>query len=156
MNAVLIIDDDWAIRESLTDILHTVQPRLRVLCAPNGQKGIELACAEHPDLILLDGQMPDMNGAQVAGLLRQTPATSKIPLVAMTGYDACSEAASDLYRLCDVWLSKPFSLDCLLGLVRHLFDPADSVRQNHLNSHKFKRFTSRSFVTRPAAAVTIA
>lgn len=155
MNAVLIIDDDWATRESLTDVLYTIQPRLRVLCAANGQKGIELACAEHPDLILLDGQMPDMNGAQVAGLLRQTPATSKIPLVAMTGYDACSEAASDLYHLCDVWLSKPFSLDCLLGLIRHLFEPADSNRHTQPNGHKVKRFTSRSFVTRPAAAMTI-
>lgn len=150
MNAVLIIDDDWSIRESLTDALCTVQPHVRVLCAPTGQKGVEIACAERPDLILLDGLMPDMNGAQVAGLLRQTPITSKIPLVAMTGCDACSEAATNLYRLCDAWLSKPFSLDCLLGLIRHLFEPT-----SQFHGSKPKRFTTHSFTTRSRPAIII-
>jgi DNA-binding response OmpR family regulator len=153
MNAVLIIDDDWAVRETLTEILYLVTPRLRVLCAANGQKGIELACAEQPDLILLDGNMPDLNGVQVAGFLRQTAATSKIPLVAMTGCDACSEAASALYRLCDAWLSKPFSVECLLALIRHIFEPADA--NNQTNGSKPKRFAPRSFTSRSRPAVTI-
>ena len=156
MNVVLIIDDDWAIRESLTDILYHVQPRLRVLCAPNGKKGIEIACAESHDLILLDGNMPDMSGIQVAGLLRQTAATSKIPLVAMTGYDACSDAASALYRLCDAWLAKPFSVDCLLGLIRHIFEPADGDNHNRSKSGRPKQFTTRSLTGRRPLPATIA
>jgi DNA-binding response OmpR family regulator len=155
MNAVLIIDDDWAIRESLTDILCVVQPHLRVLCAPNGQKGIEMAAAERPDLILLDGQMPDMNGAQVAGLLRQSPLTSKIPLVAMTGFDASNEAATDLYRLCDAWLTKPFSLDCLLNLIRHIFEPTEANNHTQTNPTKSKRFTPHPFAVRTRTAATI-
>jgi CheY-like chemotaxis protein len=123
MNVVLIIDDDWAIRETLTDILRAVQPNLRVLSAANGHRGMEMALNEQPDLILLDAQMPDMNGAQLATSLRQTDTTSKIPLVAISGSDPSHPAAADLYKLCDGWLNKPFSVDCLLHLIQHLFEP---------------------------------
>jgi two-component system cell cycle response regulator DivK len=155
MNLVLIIDDDWAIRESLTDILYLVQPHLRVLCAANGQKGIEMACAELPDLILLDGNMPDMNGVQVASQLRQLSATSKIPLIAMTGSDACGEAASALYRLCDAWLTKPFNIDCLMGLIRHISEPADAAN-HHTPIGRPKQFTNRPLTGRRPLSATIA
>ena len=136
MNVVLIIDDDWAIRELLTDILRAIQPALKVLSASNGQKGVALACSELPDLILLDGQMPIMNGSQVATTLRQTTATSKIPLVAMTGHDDNNPATADLYKLCDAWVTKPFSMDCLHHLIGHFFETTTQPAKRY-NLHSF-------------------
>ena len=135
MNAVLIIDDDWAIRETLSDILQGVQSNLRVLSASSGKRGLEMALHEQPDLILLDAHIPDMNGAQLATSLRQTSATSKIPLVAISGSDPSNPAAAELYKLCDGWLNKPFATDCLLHLIQHLFEPTIRPSETKLNRY---------------------
>jgi CheY-like chemotaxis protein len=53
----------------------------RVLTAEDGAVPVELACTEHPQLVLLDVDMPRMNGYQLARLLRNEPRTANIPIV---------------------------------------------------------------------------
>jgi two-component system sensor histidine kinase/response regulator len=60
---------------------------LEVLCAVNGRVGIRLAQEVHPDLIILDVQMPEVNGYEVARILKASPDTVDIPIIMFTRQD---------------------------------------------------------------------
>ena len=79
---ILIVDDD-------KDILSVLEKRLDmagfdVMSASNGQRGITIAKTEHPDLIILDVQMPNMDGGEVAQRLRADAVTENIPILFLT------------------------------------------------------------------------
>lgn len=78
---VLIVDDEPA---KLQVLRHILQDSYRLLFARDGDKAIELACRERPDLILLDVMMPGMTGYQVCRQLKQEPATWAIPVIFVT------------------------------------------------------------------------
>lgn len=78
---VLIIDDDPIV----VDIMETVfDGDLRILTARNGRAGIAMACAENPDLILLDVRMPDMDGYETCRQLKSMAETADIPVIFLT------------------------------------------------------------------------
>jgi len=68
--------------------------RYEVLTCTNGSSGLIVASKEHPDLILLDIIMPEMNGGQVAGLLLDNPKTKDIPVLFITAIASRSEVQS--------------------------------------------------------------
>lgn len=59
---------------------------LNVLCAPNGVAGLQMARENHPDLIVLDIAMPDIDGLRVCRILRASPETEKIPVIFLTSH----------------------------------------------------------------------
>lgn len=61
---------------------------LEVLCAVNGRQGIRLAQENHPDLIVLDVQMPEVDGFEVARTLKASPETADIPIIMFTRQDS--------------------------------------------------------------------
>lgn len=107
MRVVLVVDDNTAVREVVADFLATVLPDWQILQAEDGAAGIALTQIEKPDLILMDANMPAMNGFEAAQKLRQTPDTQHIPIIAIS--DGSSDVASALYLLSDAILPKPFS-----------------------------------------------
>jgi signal transduction histidine kinase/CheY-like chemotaxis protein/HAMP domain-containing protein len=86
---VLIVDDDAKAREILTAYL--AEPGCQTLSAPGGREAIEMACAEQPDLILLDLMMPDVSGFEVIDALRADSRTSAIPIVIVTAKQLTAE-----------------------------------------------------------------
>lgn len=112
---VLIADDE-------IHIVHVVTIKLRnngyeVITAENGEEAYELACAEIPDIIITDYQMPVMTGIELVEKLRSTEQTQHIPVIMLT---ARSYAVSPEQRerlLIHDCLSKPFSPRELLGNV---------------------------------------
>lgn len=80
---VLIVDDDPAVLETHRRLV--AQTGRRVLTAQDGHKGLELAIAEKPDLILLDLMMPEMDGFAVLDALHSRPETRSIPVIIVTG-----------------------------------------------------------------------
>lgn len=111
MLVVLIIDDSEIIRSTLADLLTWGDTNIRILHARNGQEGIDLALAEMPDVILLDGLMPILDGHETARILRELPETKSIPLIAITSEIHLTPMAVGLRALCDDSLLKPFTLD---------------------------------------------
>ena len=81
--AVLVIDDQPFFTNMLRNVLE--QQGFRVLVAQNGPDGLKLAKAHPPDIILLDIEMPEMNGFTVCERLKQDVALKHVPVVILTG-----------------------------------------------------------------------
>lgn len=111
---LLIIDDDPLVLKTVTELLRAAGHS--VLAAPGGHDGLAQAKAERPDLILLDYQMPEMNGLAVLERLKDDSATRGIPVVALTSGSA--EDANRLIRAgCIGFIPKPFEAGSLPRLV---------------------------------------
>lgn len=92
--SILVVED------STTQALHLrmllEREGLRVLLARNGREGVQKARELHPDLILLDIQMPEMNGFEACRSLKGEPGTAHIPIVMFTRYDDAESVMSGL------------------------------------------------------------
>jgi len=82
-----------------------------------GQAAIELARQRRPDLILLDIQLPDITGMEVAHQLKAGEETRSIPIIAVTAFAMSGDRAKFLESGCDDYLAKPFNVLEFLGLV---------------------------------------
>lgn len=82
---VLVVEDSTTQALHLQALLE--EAGLQVVCAYDGQSGLERARQSHPDLIVLDVQMPDMNGFQVCQALKSSNDTKKIPVIMFTRHD---------------------------------------------------------------------
>ena len=91
-----------------------------VLEAENGVQGIQVAQAESPDLILVDINMPDMDGYEVTARLRQIPALGKVPIVALTANVLRGDRERSLQAGCDGYIQKPLDVDMLPSQVEAL------------------------------------
>lgn len=89
MNKVLIVDDDFISLEVLKAMLS--QYPLDIHTATNGPDAIELATQIHPELIILDYEMPTMTGAEACLQLRLQPEFKNIPILALTGHQSSAE-----------------------------------------------------------------
>ncbi len=98
-----------------------------VLSAMSGLDGIAIAAEVVPDLILLDIQLPQMDGYEVAQELRGNPALKDVPIIAVTSYAMVGDRERTLAAGCNDYIEKPINPDTFLKQVEtHLSDrPAD-------------------------------
>lgn len=120
MADILMIDDDEAIRMLVKIYLehagHTVRE------AANGQDGIIMAQTNVPALIILDINMPVMDGTQTMKALQADPATKDIPVIALSAVTV-SEMRDDMHLLgCSSYVEKPIDFDILLEHTSRLLD----------------------------------
>ncbi len=102
---VLIVEDSLDIAQPLADAFRFSD--FSVLVAPTAVQALQLAHERRPDVILMDIQLPDMNGLAVADTLKQDPATSAIPIIAMTAYDIDAQQVKTITRACVGYAQKP-------------------------------------------------
>lgn len=100
-----------------------------VLCAIDAESGLALARDERPDLILMDIQLPGMDGLAATAVLKQDPVTAAIPVIAVTAMAMTSDREKTRAAGCDGYISKPLRyrelyacIDTLLGLSTPQFD----------------------------------
>jgi two-component system, OmpR family, KDP operon response regulator KdpE len=101
---VLIIEDDAPIRRALRNALQDMADRL--LEAPSGREGVDLAATARPDLIVLDLGLPDMPGLDVCHEIRSW---SRVPIVVLSARHADAEKVQLLNAGADDYVTKPFS-----------------------------------------------
>lgn len=124
---ILIIDDDDAfasvLASSLTDEGYEVER------TNNGADGLRRAAEARPDLVLLDVNLPSLNGFDIARLLRNTPVHGNVPILFLSGADDLAVRVRGI-RLSDVdFLPKPFSIDELLTRIQRARDGATARRK---------------------------
>ena len=115
---LLIIDDEAVIRDGFKRFLSIKLPEINVITAEDGNKGLQLAQLEKPDLILLDLSMPEMTGFEV--LTQMAFHSIQIPVIVMTAFD--TEPNQNMIRITtrsdDIKiLRKPVNLDELATLI---------------------------------------
>ena len=118
MHSILIIDDDNATVQFL-EILFMGRG-YGVICATSGAQGIELARQHHPDLIMVDVMMPDMNGYAVCQQLRADPITAEIPIVILTARNSLADKATGYESGANRFLVKPVAITRLAEIVDEL------------------------------------
>jgi PAS domain S-box-containing protein len=114
---VLLVDDHEGNLEMLAAYLRI--KGCEVLTAHNGLKAIALACEQRPDIILMDVQMPDMDGLETTRRLRADPAFRLTPIIALTALAMPGDQELCLDAGMDDYLSKPLGLKELHGTVIH-------------------------------------
>lgn len=88
-----------------------------IVHAADGVEGIALARRYRPDLILMDIQLPGMDGLAAVRLLKSEPDTSRIPIIALTAFAMAGDGDRMLAAGCNDYLAKPFSYKDLLARV---------------------------------------
>ncbi len=112
---ILVIEDNEQNLYLVTFILE--QNGYQVIPARDGREGIELAGRETPALILLDIQLPEMDGYAVAGALRSNPALADVPIVAVTSYAMVGDREKVLAAGCTGYIEKPINPETFMGQV---------------------------------------
>ena len=114
----ILIVDDVVSNVLLLKILLTNE-KFQVCTASNGNMCIEMAKSEHPDLILLDVMMPDLNGFDTAVILKKAPETHEIPIIFLTALNNPSDLVKGFQVGANDFLTKPFNKEELVMRVMH-------------------------------------
>jgi len=112
---ILIVDDDEELRETLKDQL-VLHDEFEVLTAGTASKGMELAKADHFDLLVYDVSLPDMDGREAVRLLRK--GGFKTPIVMLTGNVSDADQILGLDAGANDYITKPFKFAVLLARIR--------------------------------------
>jgi signal transduction histidine kinase/CheY-like chemotaxis protein len=107
---VLYIEDNPANLKLVQEIVR-FRPDLRLLSAPDGPAGLALARSRHPEVILMDLNLPGMSGFEVLAALRRDPATAAIPAIALTANAMPRDVERGLAAGFDRYLTKPIDID---------------------------------------------
>jgi len=120
MTVILVAEDEKDIRELIGFTLRFAG--YTVLLAENGLEAVELAQAEHPDLIILDVRMPKMTGYDACRQLKENPDTDNIPVVFLSAKGQEGEIQQGLESGAEEYILKPFAPDELTDQVRAVLE----------------------------------
>jgi two-component system, cell cycle response regulator DivK len=115
---ILVVDDSEDMRELLQRLLE--RAGYRVVLAEDGQTSLTLAKLHHPDLILMDLSLPDMDGWEAVGHLRKMREFRTIPIIAVTAHVSPREEARAMAAGCTAHIGKPFDTRVLLQSIARL------------------------------------
>lgn len=126
MFKILIIEDDPDVRDNLQMILDF--ENFQVYTAENGQQGVQIAQAEHPDLIICDIMMPIMDGYSVRNTLCNDPTTALIPFIFLTAKTDHHDFRLGMALGADDYIPKPFTRDELMEAIYARLDKQAAVQ----------------------------
>jgi len=124
---ILVIEDNPMNMELVTDLLEFKGYTL--LQASDAEKGVLLAVAELPDLILMDIALPGMDGLEAARILGRDKRTQNIPIVALTAHAMSGDAAKAIAAGCVGYLSKPIDIRTFVSTLEQFLDLAWPYRR---------------------------
>jgi CheY-like chemotaxis protein len=123
--AVLLVDDDSDTRVIYGRVL--THAGYRVIEATTGREAIDVAQATHPDTVILDLGLPDIDGLEVARALRASVITSATSIIILTAYVSNADQAQAIAAGCDAYLGKPIRPRDLLAVIQRLADAAPPI-----------------------------
>ena len=122
MARILLVEDNEMNRDMLSRRLE--RRGHRVLCAMNGQEGLDVAARDRPDLILMDMSLPVLDGWEATRRLKADPLLKTIPVIALTAHAMTSDEEQARAAGCDDFDTKPVELARLLDKIGALLPPS--------------------------------
>jgi signal transduction histidine kinase/CheY-like chemotaxis protein/AraC-like DNA-binding protein len=122
---VLVVEDNDEMRQFLRNILGK---HYRVLDAPNGKEGLEIATTQIPDLIISDVMMQGIDGIELTRKLRSELHTSHIPIILLTAKTSIDSKLEGLETGADDYITKPFSTTYLLARIENLLEQRQKLQ----------------------------
>jgi two-component system, cell cycle response regulator DivK len=119
---ILVIEDQEDNRRILRDLLTSAG--YEPIEAVTGEDGVALAETHRPDLILMDIQLPGLDGYEATRRIKANPALRQIPIIAVTSYALSGDEVKAKAAGCDGYVTKPFSPRALLAKVREYLPAA--------------------------------
>ena len=113
---ILVVEDQEDNRRILRDLLTSVG--YEIIEAVTGEEGVALAETGRPDLILMDIQLPGIDGYETTRRVRALPALRQVPIIAVTSYALSGDDVKAKEAGCTDYVPKPFSPRALLATVR--------------------------------------
>jgi two-component system cell cycle response regulator DivK len=113
---ILVVEDQEDNRRILRDLLTSVE--YDVIYAADGEEALIVASRERPDLILMDIQLPLLDGYEATRRLKNDPVLRSIPVIAVTSYALSGDDVKAKAAGCDAYVTKPFSPRELLKIIR--------------------------------------
>jgi len=113
---ILVVEDQEDNRQILRDLLGSVG--FEMLEAGDGAAAVATAAAEHPDLILMDIQLPVLDGYEATRRIKADPALKHIPIIVVTSYALSGDEDKARAVGCDDYVSKPYSPRQLLAKIK--------------------------------------
>ena len=113
---ILVVEDQADNRQILRDLLGNAG--FDLIEAENGQEALAALASHRPDLILMDIQLPIMDGYEATRRIRANPEMKSIPIIAVTSYALTGDEAKALAAGCNAYVTKPYSPRALLAKVR--------------------------------------
>lgn len=123
---ILFTDDNDDVCQMARTLLET---HYRVLTAPNGVVALQMAELNIPDLVVSDVMMPQMNGLELCSRLKQTTATSHIPVILLTAQTLDEQRIAGYEHGADAYITKPFSAPLLLARIHNLLQSRKQLKQ---------------------------
>ena len=124
-HTILVVEDDHLNMKLMRSIL--ALGHYQILEAGEAETGLELAAQHHPDLILMDIQLPGLDGLSATRRLKQTPALANIPVIALTGLAMDGDRENALAAGCDDYISKPINTRTFLASIRERMAPVEEA-----------------------------
>ena len=117
---ILVVEDNMLNLELISDLLEV--HGYRVLKATAGAGALKQSQSEHPDLILMDIQLPGLDGLTITGILKDDPGTRDIPVIALTAHAMRGDEEKALQAGCNAYISKPIDTRQLPITLRSFLD----------------------------------
>jgi CheY-like chemotaxis protein len=118
MPRILLVEDNEMSRDMLSRRL--ARRGYEVALAVDGEEGIAVARSERPDLILMDMNLPVLDGWEATRRIKAMPETGGIPVIALTSHAMTGDREKSLQAGCDEYETKPVDLERLLGKMEAL------------------------------------
>ena len=112
---ILVVEDHEDNRRIMRDLLTSAG--YEMIEAVTGEDGVALAERERPDLILMDIQLPGLDGYEATRRIKANPALRSIPIIAVTSYALSGDEIKAREAGCDAYVTKPFSPRALLAKI---------------------------------------
>jgi CheY-like chemotaxis protein len=124
---VLIVEDNEANLHLMQEVLRPLG--FRILVANDGEEGVRLAREKLPDLIVMDIQLPRMDGLTATRLIKATPETCRIPVIAVTAHALMRDKENAQKAGCNDYVTKPLNTRLFRDKVRNLLQPAAATTE---------------------------
>lgn len=124
---ILIIEDNAEVRDNVAEILEL--SNYDVLTAENGKTGVQIASKEHPDLIICDVMMPELDGFGVLHILSKNPKTASIPFIFLTAKAEKADLRKGMNLGADDYITKPFDDAELLDAIEIRLRKSDIIKE---------------------------